>query len=138
MTARDELLRRLVERLKKHYVWATNDLEEDLGDAIEAIREMLEQKPVAWLQNRAVDSYLVPGSYETCGPTDYGAFAVYALPVAAPAQGRATAWVAKGPRGGVYHFAEKDGWTVDAVVFEPAQAQLRKEKTDDQDASGST
>jgi hypothetical protein len=23
----------------------------------------------------------------------------------------------------VYHFSEKDGWTVDAVVFEPAAAQ---------------
>lgn len=53
-------------------------------EAAEAkLAELQAQKPVAWLQNRMVDSYLIPGSYETCSPTDYGAFAVYAKPVPA-------------------------------------------------------
>jgi hypothetical protein len=51
-------------------------------DAAAAIRELLAQEPVAWLQRRFVDSRPADG-HETCEPTDYGAFAVYAYPVPA-------------------------------------------------------
>jgi hypothetical protein len=48
-----------------------------------------------------------------------------AMIAAAPqsaAPGTPVAWVVKGPGGGVYHLAIKDGWTVDPVVFEPQSA----------------
>jgi hypothetical protein len=35
------------------------------------------QEPIAWLQRRSIDSFAADG-YETCEPSDYGAFPVYA------------------------------------------------------------
>ena len=36
-------------------------------------------EPVTWLQRRSIDSFAADG-YETCEPSDYGAFPVYAAP----------------------------------------------------------
>lgn len=43
-------------------------------------RKVFEQEPVAWMTRRTGDGGAYVDGYESCEPTDYGAFPVYPAP----------------------------------------------------------